>query len=55
MTAIEHARAMVAEVEAMLGRHKETLATIETEAAAEAAKVPTMEDVRALVARVPVA
>ncbi len=59
MSALEAARShvtdMVAELEAMVAKHKERLAAVEAEVASEAAKVPTWEDVRALIARVPVA
>jgi hypothetical protein len=51
MSAVETARAMVAEVEAMLARHKDALAAVEAEVAAEAARVPTVADLRELVAR----
>lgn len=58
MSAIEFARShvtdAVADTEALLGKLKERLAAIEEEAAKEAAKIPTLEDVRALIARVPV-
>ncbi len=58
MSALEVARGhvtdLVAELEAMLVKHRERLATIETEVASEAAKIPTWEDVRVMVSRVPV-
>jgi hypothetical protein len=50
-----HAATVVADLEAMLAKAREHLTTIEAEVANEAAKIPTMEDVRALVARVPAA
>ena len=57
MEALDYARThlaeIVAETEAMLAKHRDRLATVDAAVAAEAAKVPTWEDVRAMIARVP--
>ena len=59
MSAIKNARdhlaGVIAETDALLSRYKEHLVALDAEVAEEAAKVPTWEDVRALVARVPAA
>ena len=59
MSAIKNARddlaGVIAETDALLSRYKERLVALDAEVAEEAAKVPTWEDVRALVARVPAA
>ncbi len=53
-TAASHITRMIAEMEAMVGRHKDMLTQIEAEAAAEAKRIPTMQDLRDFISRIPV-
>ncbi len=59
MSALTVARSHIAdlasELEAMASKNKERLVTLEAEVASEAAKIPTWEEVRAMIARVPAA
>lgn len=52
-TARDHLERIVAEGETMLARHKEALAQMQAEAEAEAKRVPTLQEVRDMLARIP--